>query len=330
MLVEFSDLIFSADANFHKFNLLFNTVHLYNRCNFYINIPEVQDSPLYRSLSSLDKEVINLHFTRQVTGTSIKADLIISHESDEYHFDLDEAIAYFHSPAYIVLENSLNDKYFVSSLIKNFPGKSKKIKLHLENRWISFLNAGGFNNIRNVIQEKLQTFEGMPKASEKYFRCVVLADSDSLFPGDINQSRMDLIEFLEAKGILYHILVKREMENYMPDEIIDSLPGNLDFKRIYRKLTPFQKDYLDLEGWFEKTKFQNYPHGIQGLYDSLTEAEIEFLMRKTIDFANFKSEFPKLFINEAVTQSNLKARVSHQGEHSGELETILEKINTLL
>ena len=38
-----------------------------------------------------------------------------------------------------------------------------------------------------------------------------------------------------------------------------------------------------------------------------------------------KSEFPKLFLHQKVTQESLKNRVSHQANDPNELETILIK-----
>ena len=45
---------------------------------------------------------------------------------------------------------------------------------------------------------------------------------------------------------------------------------------------------------------------------------------------SFKSEFPKLFLHQKITQETLKSRVSHQVNDPNELETILDKISQLL
>ena len=71
--------------------------------------------------------------------------------------------------------------------------------------------------------------------------------------------------------------------------------------------------------------------GVQALYANISKEDYKILRNHKIQLnAGFKSEFPKLFLHQKVTQESLKNRVSHQANDPNELETILDKISKLL
>jgi len=83
----------------------------------------------------------------------------------------------------------------------------------------------------------MNSFENLPKENHKYLRCFVLVDSDKKFPNDTTkQNRVNLFQFLDSLGIPYHELEKREMENYLPDEVFETIEDNNDFIQAYLKL----------------------------------------------------------------------------------------------
>ena len=47
---------------------------------------------------------------------------------------------------------------------------------------------------------------------------------------------------------------KREIENYLPNEVIETIENNNDFIQAYLRLNNLQKDYFDLEEGFRKHK----------------------------------------------------------------------------
>jgi hypothetical protein len=93
-----------------------------------------------------------------------------------------------------------------------------------------------------------------------------------------------------------------------------------------------QKDFFDLEKGFEGN-FENLEPEIKKLYSTLNNDHDDYKIFRTNKIelkGSFKAEFPKLFLHPNVTQDNLKKRVLHQINDPNELETILDKISTLL
>jgi hypothetical protein len=164
---------------------------------------------------------------------------------------------------------------------------------------------------------------------------MVLIDSDKEFETtETKPDRVRLFSFLKENGIPYHELEKREIENYLPDEVLESIPEIDAYIQTYLQLSPKQKDYFDLENGFGNKNLNSFPKEIQELYSNLDEKAIGILRKgmsiKSFEENGFKSEFPKLFADEKVTQETLKARTVHQSKDPNELQTILDKITEQL
>ena len=144
---------------------------------------------------------------------------------------------------------------------------------------------------------------------------------------DVRAERDKLFKYLTANNIPYHELTKREMENYLPDEVINIIDGNDNYIKSYLSLSPIQKDYFDIENGFEDKNISSFDQGIQNLYDGLSNEVISIFRKNKLNIDNFKTEFPKLF--EQATQEHLKNRTTNQSNPS-EIEDILDKITKLL
>ena len=236
----------------------------------------------------------------------------------------------------LILENIENDAYFIRALIKNFKKKGEKIKQHLSEDWLKF-DMGGGSTIPNVIRSEKQRFENnkgkFPKESHIYLRYFVLIDSDKKYPNAIlNDDKQKLIKLLENNNIKYHILEKREIENYMPDIVFSEIQGDQKYIKVYLDLEPVQKDYFDIEKGFD-TKYQQLPLEVQKLYESVSDTNKEIFRKNKLDMIDsngeklsFKSNFPKLFQDcNNINQENLQARCG-----TSELKEILDKIAELL
>jgi hypothetical protein len=257
-------------------------------------------------------------------------------------YSIEEAIRFLGQPFSLVLENSYNDAFFFNALLGNFKKKGKQIVTAKANGWFVF-GMGGGSTIPDMLQSKMDEFKGVAftKDSKKYLRCFVLIDSDRHFPTDEIQHR--LVNFLEENEIPYHFLEKREMENYLPDEVFSEITDNRAFVDAYLKLEAIQKDYFDLEKGFDNNKFDRLPIEVQSLFELVGEKEKEIFRSKNLKKINgspkenFKSDFPKLFLSPKVTHDNLLARCSHHSNdpnvhpyNPNELPDLLTEITSLL
>ena len=332
MVIKIKSDIFSDMNNLADVNYLIRIFAEDNRYSFFCDIKVIQETGLFKSLFNIDKELIEEYYSKHINQSSTM-DYFIGIDSTDIDFNLNEAKRFFNQPLIIILENSLNDGYFVNAVIKNFKKKGKQIHRHKGFGWLTYENGGGLNNISNYIKGLLDRYSDLPKPQNKYLRCFVLFDSDRNFPKELpNNARKDLIKFLNDNQIEFIQLEKREIENYLPDDVLKSL--NNEYINCYLDLNPEQKDYFDIEYGFHNKNFESLSQEVKDLYNDIDKEKYKIL-RKGIDIdayskgSKFKSEFVKLFSNEEVSQISLKHRTNFQNNPL-ELEQILEKINTLL
>jgi hypothetical protein len=296
----------------------------------------IKDSEWYSYLRKSNKEEIDNQVVASLNIGKNKKKLLISNQ-ETTAFSLIEAYEILNKPLSIILENMEYDRYFIDALIKNFKELGQKIKKFYDNGWLTYENGGG-SNIASVINGLKDRFEknkhDFPKESHFYLRTLIIIDSDKRFPieQEVAKDRMVMLAIIKENSH-YHVTQKREIENYLPDEIFNEISGNDDFKRAYLKLKPIQKDFFDLEKGFPFDKnFEQLDEGIRDLYNDIDETDKKTFRKESMQFIkidgkkdSFKARFPMLFESKNITRKNLEARAN-----SKELEIILQKINDLL
>ena len=176
------------------------------------NFNAIKQSEWYKHLRKSNQEQIDLQFVASAQLNKKHNNIIISQGVDDT-FTLDEASHFLNQPVSIVLENSLNDAYFVKAIIYHFDNLGT-LKKHLDNRWIQFENMGGCTNMENFLNAKLSSFETLPKEPYHYLRCFVLLDSDRISPQKKKEHKHgNNIHFLKKSKIPYHILEKINVIN---------------------------------------------------------------------------------------------------------------------
>ena len=357
MVVEIKEDIFSG-RDFKGLNFLIQILTYKQRYGLFVDIPLIKKTELYNKLDEDDKKEIEENFNK-IINEGLVTNYYVSTECIDNQFNIEEAIRYFSQPISIILENSLNDQYFVNAIIKNFDKKGD-LKKHLENSWIQFENAGGCSNVENFIKGKLQSFNNLhlkyAKPNHKYLRCFVLLDSDKEFPSSGKKPAYIKLEpFLDANGVKKHILAKRCMENYMPDDVYDAIantPQLIRWVNVYKhpSFSETQKDYLNIHDGFPKQvevkkksgrqtrrekQGKTHTHkkrerrdelelGVKSLFASVSDTNFAIL-DLGFKFPNFKTEFPKRFESIEVYKKSMEARAG-----SNELQEILDKITELL
>lgn len=183
-------------------------------------------------------------------------------------------------PSLIIVENHINDFKFIKGIVTKYKNSKssrkniyKLIDKALEEKWIIEENAGGSGGIKTTIEKHI---------SERYqdiyqHKLFTVFDSDRDDSNSINQKYRNLINFLKNMNkeslelsdsefdenndvIIWHILYKRELENYVP---IDVLTEHLEEhqKQLFNSKTPSELDFIDYEsilGEDVKKDFPNY------------------------------------------------------------------------
>lgn len=298
------------------------------------DVEATEESEWYKSLSALDKMLWEESVTKSVQMGNKYANVKVAIGSTHSPF---EAFNFLNAPLQIILENSRNDAYFLRAIFRCFRQDSKTIENHIDNRWIKFVMGGG-STVQQVIETELESFSSDRFTGDKkeYLRCFVLLDSDKEYSAaPLKQGTINLVQFLTANQVPFHILEKREMENYIPDIAFGSVTENRPFVEAYLRLTADQKDYFDLEKGFRDVNFNSLPEEFKIFFSSVNEQDkavfrandLKCFTAKGRD--NFKSECPKLFQLECVDKASLVARTHHQ-QNPNELKDIIQKIREQL
>lgn len=356
-------------SEFSDFNFLIQLLKwkpsnsLHHHYYFFINQnPKTLESlENYRQLSQIDKEYISKQYqVAVVSGKNINYAYKISCKNsiESKQFNLQQAIRYFNTPVFLVIENSLNDSYFLKSTFRFFDieySKQSRLLEFIDNDWIQFVNAGGWSNIKNYIEGRKKSLEKFcslyGKSEWDFIRCFVLMDSDKKFPTDVLLDREKLKTELESLGIKVHILKKRAMENYMPDEVIEHLPEIhtkynpfTHWINVYKTLSSEQKDFLNYQKGFPKKRIiennkenvvnKERSEQIQQIQNHYPISSISDTNYNILDDGfqppKFKDEFPKLFENSHhVYKDSLLKREGGTNE-ANEFKEIVQKINSLL
>lgn len=329
------------------------------RYNILVDTEKVKDTSNFKKLLSIEKslvEFLDLEYSYFKTyGQNISYK--ISSLKNDYYFNVEEALIFLNQPVSIILENNKNDAEFILAIIKHFGNDNEynKSQEHINNAWLKFENAGGCSNVSNFIEGFLKQFKDIAIKNNRnithYFRGIIILDSDTEYPNQESKHK-ELLRKLNEFGINnIHILEKRMMENYLPDEIYKELKEN-NVNKLSKELISWIDAYLHLSE--PKKDYINIPKGnllgnenpkAEGLIDfwKVSENNISQVNYDKLNFGfkfngfdekanikqenDFKNAFPKLF--KKANQQGLIERTKHQ-ENPNELKDILDKITSLL
>lgn len=336
------------------------------RYNVFVDLEKVKNTENYKKLKGVEvkfDEYLTSKFDEFVTSKpkTAKRDYVVTTQKNKKHFNIEEAIRFFTQPISIILENSKNDSCFIVAIINHFE-EDNIAKEHLQNGWINFENIGGCTNTENFMDSFLSVFEDLAAKNNRelsdYFRGLIILDSDKEYPSQ-PPKHTKLIYSLNEKGISHiHILEKRMMENYMPDEVFDELKTLYAKKdryrdlvawiNVYQHLTNEQKDYLKYYDGFNGDQ-STLDSNVRAVYASLSTTNFGILQNGfKYEGGDFKNQFPLLFIepkketteiydktgrkivyenftNKIVNKTTLSKRCA-----SNELQVIFDKIKELL
>ena len=302
---------------------LINDLCYKNKYNFFVDINQIDNESIFDQLYNENNEIIARFYEMFIT-TSPKNIITISNNGGD--FSLSEAIIFIEEKFELILENDMNDGEFVNCLLKEFNEKSKKIIHFKENNWFKYQNACGATGVINTIQQKINHF-----GNRKFLKCFVLVDSDLDYPQIENKKRKNLIDFCYNNNIPFHILHKREIENYLPLDIFNEINPTSLFVRTYiDRLDNNQRDFIDIENGINKSRknLEKNKKEVFNFFSNLIENDFNNLRNGiSSEFENFKRDYAKLF--KKAKREGLLERTNHQ-TNPKELEEILEKITALL
>lgn len=194
----------------------------------------VQLYPDREALSDVVKRIRESGLDAHVRTVIPGARYVVQYRQKTYDLIVYELIKTFvGSPLKILVENIRSDKLFLQTVIKFIGG------LNPDDLYIEYLHGGG-----STILQVADEYKG--KA-----RIFCLIDGDEVAPGeylhpDKKTFKQSVIQLCNKYGYQYHVLSKREIENYIPDEALERM-GFQRHQYLYFHLPEEHKDYFDMK-----------------------------------------------------------------------------------
>lgn len=240
----------------------------------------------------------------------------VNRNDNQHVISIKFAIDYLNEPLYILVENEFSDSTFLNALFRCFRKKGKKIRKAITHNWLQYYNAGGKTMINKIIEDRVKRIP-LP------IRLFVFTDSDKNSPEHNPKSTQSIVDLCNTNQIPFHILYKREIENYLPEEALLKVPNQLhQLTHTLFALDPMLQDFYDLEKGFRKHK--------NPIFDNISNEQRNTL-KPGYDQHGYepKKELHLLFNDESINRKSLNAKCKHQNKPD-ELYNILEKITNLL
>lgn len=363
MKVRIDKSVFEAATDADRqleLSFLLHIIYYKHRYELKVVDEEVRNCDIFKNLMQAEQLAIEESLTNSIVSSDSDADCEVriggEQEWKQRVFSPSEAVIFLLQPLSVILENGLNDSHFMRTIFRLFDGTGDLIR-HVDEGWIRFENAGGCQNVKNFIKARI----GYYGEREKFLRCFVLLDGDKRYPTDPEPEKKyrRLKDQLNEWKVEYHVLEKRCMENYMPEEAIDSLSNDetKEWIQAYKTLTAEQKDCFCIAEGFRKDITKEDKRKVSAKENSLRSKSLskrkksyvrDFLPQNEKDYyqsvspgnflhlesglkvSDFKVRFPEKFNDTAFTfKTNLLARTSHQTDPD-ELQHIANSIHSLL
>jgi hypothetical protein len=223
-------------------------------------------------------------------------------------------------PVHVVVENARSDGAFLEAAILAFDRVGLRAAL-TKQQW-ALVSAGGSGELEKRVEEVMRRVRTGPP------RVLVVKDGDRLTPGDSPVTRAMKVadEYRHVHEVPVVTLRKREMENYLPMEVLEARTPRKkrDVLRAFRKLTQAQRDHYDMKHGFMLKDGRVHVHEDQrGMFHDLDDQDMRDLC------GGFGERIWTLFEGAAdvITRTTLRASCPDDPD---EIERILDTIESLL
>jgi hypothetical protein len=275
-------------------------------------------------LGQMARRLVDKYFTDSIYyGSDPHLTVSLSELPDQRYFSPTSAKTILDCPLMLLVENSENDSKFFNAIVRSYDSNDE-FRDAFSKKWWGYEHAGGMTQFPVRIR---QIIEKLPPGAIG-LRLFVLLDSDlkaKKVQGNPHKQEIEnVITLCESNGIPYHILKKREIENYLPNELLQLRIPETHQKTVAEllKLNEEQRDYYDLEKGFSRKN--------PGIFDAIQKGSDAYkCLIRGFDRDDFKAkqELPKLFEDESLNSDMLERRCKPEPK---ELKKLLKNFKKLL
>jgi len=223
--------------------------------------------------------------------------------------DPEKLVRFFTMPVVVVVEDVHSDGAWIRLVASNLRPSLARQAVG-DSPCLEFHHAGGIGQMPAEIERVARPYQTSRQAAHWPLRVVAVSDSDAKTPGTMSQQAAAVRAAAINAGADVHILHKRTIENYVPDETL------IDYASVRRPSLP-AAEYITSFGRIAR---DHYP-----MKRGLTPEEISQVgelygkaPRIEVGMGDFIKDLLENFYYLTKRQQ-LKRR-----DHSGELETLLD------
>lgn len=224
--------------------------------------------------------------------------------------DADHLSRFLSMPTILLVENPRSDGGFLEEVVARLRPRMRSSMMSM-NRSVDIRHGGGISEIPKEIRRLSTDYinlapPGFPP------RFIVLADSDAKYAGDRSEDALRVERVSRSVGVAVHILEKRSIENYIPDEPLrEYARTRTQHREAVEIITGLQgeaRDYYPMKDGLPKDQSKSREH--EPLYPpGLPRAQ---------GLANFVVDFLE------TSQRHLTRQNLMQRDHSGDLSVLLD------
>ena len=223
--------------------------------------------------------------------------------------DPEKLVRFFTMPVVVIVEDVHSDGAWIRLVASNLRPRLAR-QTTGDSPCLEFHHAGGITQIPAEIERIAKLYQSSRQAAHWPLRVVAVSDSDAKLPGTISQQATAVRAAAIKTGADFHILNKRTIENYVPDETL------MDYASVRRSSLP-AAEYITS---FGKVARDHYP-----MKKGLTSEEVSQVgglygkaPRIEIGMGDFIKDLLENFYH-LTKRHQLKQR-----DHTGELEALLD------
>jgi hypothetical protein len=203
--------IFRPESKAHLFDLLYTLEH---RRRHLLASP---DPAVLHQLLSDDAWSMYGTFLTQAAKQAINSSQKWVAISDCSACDAQKLARFCALPTAVIVENAQTDGGWLAMMIRRLRPRLAGV-LAQQSLALDIRTAGGVGEIPKEVARIGALYQSLRPHERMPLRVVALADSDSRQPGEISAGAHEVKRAAESVGAVAHILRKRTIENYIPDD----------------------------------------------------------------------------------------------------------------
>jgi len=189
-------------------------------------------------------------FLLQASKQAVNSSQKWVHSGDCGHCDVAKLAHFCELPTVLIVENSATDGEWVKFIISKL---RPRLARHTGGRHIGLeiRQAGGIGEIPKELERVVNRYRQALPHDSMPLRVIALTDSDATSPGNPSPNAHEVRRIATRLGAIAHILVKRTIENYVPDSSLRTYavhrPNYATAIRFIISLTGPARDYYPMK-----------------------------------------------------------------------------------